>query len=131
MEGEQTGMVFTPCRAILLPALSVADNKRATIDHVWGVIDIVPETNFPDIRNHCIIRSEYSSCMVIPREGDKVRLCIQLSDRQAIDPATGRVDRNRVSPDHLLQVKTPSGIFSLFQMSRATHFRFAGSQENY
>jgi hypothetical protein len=69
--------------------------------------------------------------MVIPREGDKVRLCIQLGDRQAVDPATGRVDKNRVSPDYLLQVKTLLDIFSLFRMSRATQFRFAGSQENY
>ena len=46
--------------------------------------------------------------MVIPREGDKVRLYIQLSDKQVVDPATGRVDKNRVSPDHLLQVETLS-----------------------
>lgn len=44
--------------------------------------------------------------MVIPREGDKVRLYIQLSDKQVVDPATGRVDKCRVTPDLLLQVET-------------------------
>ena len=81
------------------------DGGRAAIDYIWGVIDTVPETNFPDIRNRCAIHSENGSCMVIPREGDKVRLYIQLSDKQVIDPATGRVDKSKVSPDHLLQVR--------------------------
>ena len=93
-------------------ALSVADDDCVTIDHIWGVIDTVPETNFPDIRNRCVIHSESGSCMVIPREGDKVRLYIQLSDKQVVDPATGRVDKNRVSPDHLLQVEIWSCIHS-------------------
>ena len=81
---------------------------HVTIDHVWGVIDTVPETNFPDIRNRCVIHSESGSCMVIPREGDKVRLYIQLSDKQVIDPVTGRVDKSRVSTEHVLQVNTLS-----------------------
>ena len=75
-------------------------------DYIWGVIDTVPETNFPDIRNRCVIHSEHGSCMVIPREGDMVRLYIQLSDKQVVDPATGRVDKGKVSTDHLLQVMT-------------------------
>ena len=82
----------------------VADDGRVTADHIWGVVDTVPETNFPDIRNRCAIHSESGSCMVIPREGDKVRLYIQLSDKH-VDPATGRVDKNAVSTDHLLQVE--------------------------
>jgi hypothetical protein len=42
--------------------------------------------------------------MVIPREGDRVRLYIQLSDKDVVDPATGRVDKNRMGPDQLLEV---------------------------
>jgi hypothetical protein len=82
----------------------VANSGRVAIDYIWGVVDTVPETNFPDIRNRCAIHSESGSCMVIPREGDKVRLYIQLSDKQVLDPATGRVDKNKVSTDLLLQV---------------------------
>ena len=104
MEGEQTGAGFTPYQPTLLRFLPVTDGDRAAIDYIWGVIDTVPETNFPDIRNRCVIHSECGSCMVIPREGDKVRLYIQL-DKQVLDTTTGRVDKSRVSPDHLLQVR--------------------------
>ncbi|PGH05138.1 hypothetical protein AJ79_06886 [Helicocarpus griseus UAMH5409] len=52
-----------------------------TTDDVWGVIDIVPITDFPDIRRRCSIHSKNDgSIMVIPREGDLVRLYIQLTE---------------------------------------------------
>ncbi|KAF8448875.1 FAD binding domain-containing protein [Boletus edulis BED1] len=73
-------------------------------DYIWGVVDTVPETNFPDIRNRTVIHSENGSCMVIPREGDTVRLYIQLSDKDVVDPLTGRVDKNKMSPQKLLSV---------------------------
>lgn len=73
-------------------------------DYNWGVVDLVPETNFPDIRNRVAIHSDNGSCMIIPREGDKARLYIQLSDQDVIDPATGRVDQNRMSAEELLAV---------------------------
>ena len=82
----------------------MANGDRAAIDYIWGVIDTVPETNFPDIRNRCVVHSESGSCMVIPREGDKARLYVQLSDKQVVDASTGRVDKSRVSADHILQV---------------------------
>ena len=38
-------------------------------DYIWGVLDIVPITDFPDIRMRCAIHSANSgSVMVIPRE---------------------------------------------------------------
>ena len=64
--------------------------------------------------------------MVIPREGDKVRLYIQLSDKQVVDPATGRVDKNRVSPDHLLQVEIFSCIPS---RHRSLSFNFQAAKK--
>lgn len=94
-----------------LPSLSVADGDHVAVDYIWGVVDSIPETNFPDIRNRCVIHSECGSCMVIPREGDKVRLYIQLSDKQVVDPATGRIDKSKVSTDNLLQVKILSCIY--------------------
>ena len=42
-------------------------------DYIWGVVDTIPETDFPDIRNRTAIHSDNGSCMVIPREGDTVR----------------------------------------------------------
>ena len=92
------------------PTVVVYDDDRITIDSIWGVIDTIPETNFPDIRNRCVIHSKSGSCMVIPREGDKVRFYIQLSGKQVVDPATGRVDKSRVTTDNLLQVRSFPGL---------------------
>ena len=70
-----------------------------------GVLDIVPITNFPDIRNRCMIHSESSgSLMVIPRENKLVRLYIQLTE---VNTAEGngkrRVDRSKITPDFILK----------------------------
>lgn len=43
--------------------------------------------------------------MVIPREGDTVRLYIQLSDKDVADPLTGRVDKSKMSPETLVSVR--------------------------
>lgn len=40
-----------------------------TSDAVWGVMDIYPRTNFPDIRRKTTIHSSHGSILVIPREG--------------------------------------------------------------
>lgn len=39
-----------------------------TTDLIWGVVDFVADTDFPDIRRRCAIHSEKGSVMVIPRE---------------------------------------------------------------
>lgn len=77
-------------------------------NYIWGVMDFVPDTNFPDIRNRTAIHSRNGSCMIIPREGDIVRLYIQLSDSDVVDPITKRVDKNRMSPEKLLKVARKS-----------------------
>ncbi|KAJ6619953.1 FAD binding domain-containing protein [Mycena sp. CBHHK59/15] len=78
-------------------------------DYVWGVVDMVPDTDFLDIRNRCAIHSENGSCMIIPREGDKVRLYIQLAeDKDAVDSTSGRIDKLRTGPYKLLQIANKS-----------------------
>jgi phenol 2-monooxygenase len=48
-------------------------------DTVWGVMDIYPITNFPDIRRKCAIRSNAGNIVIIPREGGELaRFYIQL-----------------------------------------------------
>lgn len=42
--------------------------------------------------------------MIIPREHDKIRLYIQLTDVDVRDPKTGRVDLGRFGPEGLLEV---------------------------
>lgn len=73
-------------------------------NYVWGVIDLVPDTDFPDIRNRTAIHSNNGSCMVIPREGDKVRLYIQLDEKSGLLNEAGRIDKAKATPEHLLQV---------------------------
>ncbi|CAG8016720.1 unnamed protein product [Penicillium salamii] len=69
-------------------------------DHIWGVVDLVVDTDFPDIRRRCAIHSPAGSVMVIPREriatGDYLtRLYVQVpgdvipSDDQKPDNGTG------------------------------------------
>ncbi|KAG9313139.1 putative monooxygenase [Chiua virens] len=73
-------------------------------DYIWGVLDMVLDTDFPDVRNRTAIHSTSGSAMIIPREGDSIRLYIQLSDQDVIDPSTGRVDKNRITPSELISV---------------------------
>ncbi|SNU00519.1 phenol 2-monooxygenase [Ruaniaceae bacterium KH17] len=37
--------------------------------HAWGVMDVVANSDFPDIRSKCAIQSEAGSILHIPREG--------------------------------------------------------------
>lgn len=50
-----------------------------TSDSVWGVMDIFPRTNFPDIRKQVVLQSEAGSMILIPREGGSMnRFYIEL-----------------------------------------------------
>lgn len=92
-------------RSVSSYSIRTADNS-AYLDYIWGVVDMIPDSNFPDIRNKTAIHSPTGSSMIIPREGDMIRLYIQLSDKQVIDPATGRVDKSRMTADDLLGVSS-------------------------
>ncbi|KAK3986968.1 putative monooxygenase [Cladorrhinum sp. PSN332] len=41
-------------------------------DAVWGVMDIYPRTNFPDIRKKAVVNSNVGNILIIPREGDEM-----------------------------------------------------------
>ncbi|KAI1654432.1 FAD binding domain-containing protein [Daldinia decipiens] len=57
-----------------------------TSDSVWGVMDIYPRTNFPDIRKKAMIQSGAGNLIIIPREGDLlVRFYIELKGAVAKD----------------------------------------------
>lgn len=72
-------------------------------DYIWGVLDIVPITDFPDIRMRCAIHSANSgSVMVIPRENKLVRLYIQLTTTEKTE-AGSRADRSKINPEDILQ----------------------------
>ena len=42
--------------------------------------------------------------MILPRDGDKVRLYLRLMDADIVNPETGRVDRNKMGPEKLMKV---------------------------
>lgn len=73
-------------------------------DYIWGVLDIVPITDFPDIRMRCAIHSASSgSIMVIPRENKLVRLYIQLTTTEKIGEQDSRTDRSGITPEVILE----------------------------
>lgn len=83
-------------------------------DHIWGVIDLVVDTDFPDIRRRCAIHSPAGSVMVIPREristGDYLtRLYVQVPELETEDPVNGsgkegaKERRGRVTMERLFQ----------------------------
>jgi len=68
-------------------------------DYIWGVLDIIPITDFPDIRMRCAIHSESSgSVMVIPRENKLVRLYIQLTTTNQDGQGAQKFDRSQITP---------------------------------
>lgn len=83
-------------------------------DHIWGVMDLVVDTDFPDIRRRCAIHSPAGSVMVIPREriatGDYLtRMYVQVPELEAEVPVNGsgkegaKERRGRVTMDRLFQ----------------------------
>jgi len=66
-------------RSFVRNQLGVKMTYKDPISYVWGVMDGVVRTNFPDIKMKCTIHSDSGSIMVIPRENNMVRLYIQLA----------------------------------------------------
>ncbi|KAK8088337.1 hypothetical protein PG997_003298 [Apiospora hydei] len=74
--------------------------KGEMTDFVWGVMDIVPITDFPDVRTRCMIHSASNgSLMIIPRENRLVRLYIQLTEVST----GGRVDRSTITHEMIFK----------------------------
>ncbi|KAI0804706.1 FAD binding domain-containing protein [Irpex lacteus] len=74
-------------------------------DRCWGVIDFVPDTNYPDIRCTSQVHSSTGFCLIVPREDDMVRLYIPLDETERyVDPVTKRVNIAAVNPDDLLEI---------------------------
>jgi phenol 2-monooxygenase len=58
----------------------VGDSSNA----IWVVMDLYPQTNFPDIRKKSILHSDTGNLIIIPREGNAmVRFYIELPDKEA------------------------------------------------
>jgi phenol 2-monooxygenase (NADPH) len=69
-------------------------------NHIWGVMDVLVVTDFPDIRFKSLIQSaDHGSLLVIPREGGYlVRLYIELDKLDAGE----RVSNRNITADDLI-----------------------------
>ncbi|MCG7422926.1 FAD-binding monooxygenase [Micrococcus sp. ACRRV] len=55
-------------------------------NHAWGVMDVLADSNFPDIRTKCAIHSSSGSILHIPREGGHLfRMYVDLGEVPADD----------------------------------------------
>lgn len=72
-------------------------------DQKVGVIDIIPKTNFPDIRKACTIRSASSGSLLIePREGRLVRFYVHLENVAANQGSS--FDKSTCSPEKIASI---------------------------
>ncbi|KAI0628051.1 FAD binding domain-containing protein [Trametes polyzona] len=74
-----------------------------TTDHIWGVVDIHPDTDYPDLRNFAVVQSHHGSALLVPRERDLFRLYIQLEEVDLFDEETGKLVRSRVTPSIIMR----------------------------
>ncbi|KAI9723960.1 MAG: hypothetical protein M1812_000678 [Candelaria pacifica] len=86
VSGDEREMVRTKylfsgegARSFVRQKLGIELIHKDPITNVWGVMDGVVRTNFPDIKMKCTIHSDAGSIMVIPRENNMVRLYIQIA----------------------------------------------------
>lgn len=72
-----------------------------TSNAVWGVMDIFPQTDFPDIRKKVSIRSKAGNLLIIPREGGQmVRFYLELP--YGTDPKTVKFEELRSQASNIL-----------------------------
>jgi phenol 2-monooxygenase len=71
---------------------------------IWGVVDFVPETNFPDFRNRAILMTPGGTCLLIPREANKIRIYVQLDHRPQYAENKKSSNWNNVGRDEILDV---------------------------
>ncbi|MFD7292307.1 FAD-dependent monooxygenase [Streptomyces sp. NPDC059897] len=84
------------------------------LNQTWGVLDVLVDTDFPDIRLKSVIQSEAGSLLIIPREGGYlVRLYIELDAERygdllrakAVTPAVLAGAANRILSPYRVEVK--------------------------
>ncbi len=60
--------------------------RGVSSNHAWGVMDLLADTDFPDVRTKCAIQSEAGNILLIPREGGFLfRLYVDLGEVPADD----------------------------------------------
>ncbi|MCJ1255059.1 hypothetical protein MMC24_002875 [Lignoscripta atroalba] len=65
------------------------------LENVWAIADILADTDFPDIRRQCMIRSSQGFCMLSPNKGEGFRVYLQLSEAEILMVAPAQQERSR------------------------------------
>lgn len=95
-----------------------------SLGYMWGVVDLVLDTDFPDIRRFSSVRSAGGSVLVIPREqipatGEYLsRLYIQIPGEVALDMSVeeARAKRSEITLESLLE--TAGRVFRPFSIKQ-------------
>ncbi|SIL17196.1 pentachlorophenol monooxygenase [Mycobacteroides abscessus subsp. abscessus] len=88
--GERAGEERTVCAKYVVGCDGARSGVRKSIgrtltgmsaNHAWGVMDVLANTDFPDMHTKCAISSKHGSILHIPREGGHlVRMYIDLGE---------------------------------------------------
>ncbi|KAL8699421.1 MAG: hypothetical protein Q9201_006014 [Fulgogasparrea decipioides] len=80
-EAVRTKYLFSGegARSLIRDKLGFKLQHKDSVSYVWGVIDGVVRTDFPDVRMKCTIHSHHGSMMIIPRENNLIRLYVQIA----------------------------------------------------
>lgn len=81
---------------------------------IWAVADVLADTNFPDIRRHCVLSSAQRVCTLIPNGQDGVRICVQLSPED-IDRLDAGVPSFFIEPPILFPETNSTLLFEILQ----------------
>ncbi|BCR90132.1 uncharacterized protein ACHE_60018A [Aspergillus chevalieri] len=74
-------------------------------ESIWGVMDFVPISDFPDIRQSCAIHAcSRSGIMQLPRENRLIRLYIQLKHDDELGQKAIQNAHDKNTPKRLLQI---------------------------
>lgn len=99
-------------------------------DEVWGVMDVLAVTDFPDIRLKAAISSaSEGNILIIPREGGYlVRLYIELRDREDVTPESLAAAANRILHPYSIDVKDVAW-WSVYEIGQRLCDRFDDKPE--
>jgi phenol 2-monooxygenase len=61
------------------------------------------------------VHSNHGSVLLVSREQDRIRVYVQLEDKDIINPATGRVDKEKMGPEQILAVSGIHYVISSYQ----------------
>ncbi|MCD2190579.1 FAD-dependent monooxygenase [Actinomycetospora soli] len=96
-------------------------------NQAWGVMDVLVDTDFPDIRLKSAITSSSGSLLVIPREGGYlVRLYVELDgvpERGTVTPETLAAAVRRILAPYTLEVRDV-GWWSVYEVGQRLCDRF-------